>query len=53
MDVWGECSGVSNAEVHQEIEDVALKMNTKGGVGYDAHYIVHIDTRGRKARWRY
>ncbi len=53
MDVWGECSSVSNSTIRQKIENVALKMNTKGGVGYGAHYIVHIDTRGRKARWRY
>ena len=29
------------------------KINTKGGVGYGARYIVHINTRGNRARWKY
>ena len=39
--------------IRQRIEDVALQMNTKGGVGYEGAYIVHIDTRGTKSRWGY
>ncbi len=53
MDIWGHKDGVSDAVILQRIEEVALAMNTKGGVGYGATFIVHIDTRGTKARWRY
>jgi hypothetical protein len=53
MDLHGHKDGVSDAELLQALEDAALRINTKGGVGYGATYIVHIDTRGTKARWRY
>jgi hypothetical protein len=53
MDVFGECTGVPEKTIRQRIEDVALRLNTKGGVGSEGAYIVHIDTRGTKARWRY
>ena len=52
-DIYGKVYGVPDRTVRQAIEDVALKLNTKGGVGYGANYIVHIDIRGSKARWEY
>jgi len=53
MDLYGHKDGVSDAKLLQAIESTALRLNTKGGVGYDATYIVHIDTRGNKSRWKY
>lgn len=53
MDIWGVQDGVSKATVRSRLEKIALSMNISGGVGYGAAYIVHIDNRGVKARWRY
>lgn len=39
--------------IRQYMEDIAMDMNKYGGVGYGAYYIVHIDIRGNKARWKY
>lgn len=52
-DIYGKVYGVEDSVVRQTVEDVALKLNTKGGVGYGARYIVHVDIRGTKARWEY
>ena len=52
-DIYGKADGVTDSALRQEIEDIALDMNTKGGVGYGARYIVHVDIRGYKARWEY
>lgn len=52
-DIYGHLDGVEDAVIRDYIEDVALRLNTKGGVGYGAHYIVHVDVRGVKARWEY
>ena len=52
-DIYGKCDGVSDAEIRDHLEEIALKMNVSGGVGYGAHYIVHVDVRGKKARWSY
>ena len=53
MDVWGHKDGVKDSVIRKRIEDVALSMNTRGGIGYEGTYIVHIDTRGSKSRWGY
>jgi hypothetical protein len=53
MDIYGQCDGVKASVIRQKIEDVALKLVTKGGVGSEGSYIVHIDTRGTKSRWEY
>ena len=52
-DIYGKLDGVSDAELRQAIEDIAMRVNTKGGVGYGARYIVHVDIRGKNARWKY
>lgn len=52
-DIYGKLDGVADAEIRQHLEDIALEMNVSGGVGYGAKYIVHVDVRGTKARWRY
>lgn len=52
-DIYGKVRGMDDAVIRQAIEDIAMKMNTKGGVGYGARYIVHVDIRGNKARWKY
>lgn len=52
-DIYGKLAGVKDSELRQEIENIALWLNTKGGVGYGAKYIVHVDIRGKKARWKY
>ena len=52
-DIFGKCDGVSDAEIRDHLEEIALKMNVSGGVGYGARYIVHVDVRGTKARWKY
>ena len=52
-DIYGKLAGVKDSELRQEIENIALWLNTKGGVGYGAKYIVHVDIRGKKARWQY
>lgn len=52
-DIYGKVYGVEDKVVRQAIEDIAVRLNTKGGVGYGARYIVHIDIRGSKARWKY
>lgn len=52
-DIYGKVYGVPDNVVRQTIEDIAMKLNTKGGVGYGANYIVHVDIRGTKARWKY
>lgn len=52
-DIYGKLDGVKDAEIRQHLEDIALEMNVSGGVGYGAKYIVHVDVRGTKARWKY
>ena len=52
-DIYGRLDGVDNAVLRDYIEDVAMRINTKGGVGYGANHIVHVDIRGREARWKY
>lgn len=52
-DIYGKVYGVDDAVVRQAIEDIAMRLNTKGGVGYGARYIVHVDIRGKEARWKY
>ena len=52
-DIFGKCDGVSDAEIRDHLEELALEMNVSGGVGYGARYIVHVDVRGTKARWKY
>lgn len=52
-DIMPKLAGVADATLRQECEDIALRLNTKGGVGYGARYIVHVDVRGNKARWKY
>jgi len=42
-----------NSKARAELEKNALSMNKYGGTGYGAHYIVHIDLRGKRARWKY
>lgn len=53
MDIFGKRPGVKDSVIRQYIEDVAMSMNIYGGVGYGARYIVHLDNRGNKARWKY
>lgn len=53
MDIFGKRPGVADSAIRQEIENIAMSMNIYGGVGYGARYIVHIDNRGNKARWKY
>lgn len=53
MDIYGIKDGVSRYEIRDYLEDIAMKLNNYGGVGYGAKYIVHIDTRCSKARWKY
>ena len=53
MDIYGIKDGVSRYDIRQHLEDIAMSMNKYGGVGYGAKYIVHIDTRCTKARWKY
>ncbi len=53
LDIYGQKTGVAQSTIRKYIETIALSMNTKGGVGYGATYIVHIDTRGSRARWKY
>lgn len=53
MDIYGIKAGVSRYDIRQHLEDIAMKLNKFGGVGYGAKYIVHIDTRCSKARWKY
>lgn len=53
MDMFGRCAGVADSVIRKAIESAAQKLNTKGGVGGGARYIVHIDTRGSRSRWRY
>lgn len=52
-DIYGKLAGVPDKTIRQEIENIALWLNTRGGVGYGATYIVHVDVRGKKARWKY
>lgn len=52
-DIYGKLAGVADATLRQKIEDVAMSLNVSGGVGYGATYIVHVDVRGKKARWKY
>ena len=52
-DIYGKLDGVADAEIRQHLQDIALEMNVSGGVGYGARYIVHVDVRGTKARWKY
>lgn len=52
-DIFGRCEGVKDAEIRDHLEEVALKLNVSGGVGYGARYIVHVDVRGSRARWEY
>ena len=52
-DIYGKADGVEDSVVRKHLEGIALDMNTKGGVGYGAKYIVHVDIRGYKARWEY
>lgn len=53
MDMFGRCAGVADSVIRKAIESAAQKLNTKGGVGGGARYIVHIDTRSSRSRWRY
>lgn len=53
LDLWGESDGVLNSVIRKQIQVVALSMNQYGGVGYNGRLIVHVDTRGHKARWSY
>ena len=52
-DIYGHVDGVADSAIRQHLEDLALEMNVSGGVGYGARYIVHVDVRGTKARWKY
>ncbi len=52
-DIVPKLAGVSDKVLRQECEDIALKLNVSGGVGYGANYIVHVDVRGNRARWEY
>ncbi len=52
-DILPKLAGVSDAVLRQECENIAMVLNTNGGVGYGARYIVHVDVRGNKARWEY
>lgn len=52
-DIYGKLAGAKDAVLRQAIEDLAMSLNVRGGVGYGATYIVHVDVRGRKARWKY
>lgn len=53
MDIYGIHPSVDQKIIRKYIEDIAMRLNTKGGVGYGARYIVHIDMRGVKSRWKY
>lgn len=52
-DIYGKLAGVKDAVLRQAIEDLAMSLNVSGGVGYGATYIVHVDVRGKRARWKY
>lgn len=52
-DIIPKLADVSDKVLRQECEDIALKLNVSGGVGYGANYIVHLDVRGSRARWEY
>lgn len=52
-DIYGKLSGTPDATIRQAIEDIALSLNVSGGVGYGARYIVHVDVRGKRSRWKY
>lgn len=52
-DIFGTNPEYSDKIIRDRIEQAALQLATKGGVGYGARWIVHIDTRGSKARWKY
>lgn len=52
-DIYAKMAGVKDSELRQELENIALWLDTKGGVGYGAKYIVHVDIRGKRARWQY
>ena len=52
-DIYGTNPKYTDKAIRDRIEQVALQLATKGGVGYGARWIVHIDTRGIKARWKY
>ena len=45
--------GCNDATARLRLEKNALSMNKYGGTGYGAKYIVHLDTRGNRARWKY
>lgn len=49
-DICGKLAGVKDSALRQEIENIALWMNIKGGVGYGEKYVAHIYIRGKKAR---
>jgi peptidoglycan hydrolase-like protein with peptidoglycan-binding domain len=53
LDIWGRKNGVADSVIRNRLENIALELNKYGGVGYGARYIVHIDTRGKRARWKY
>jgi len=52
-DIYGTNPKYTDKAIRDRIEQVALQLATKGGVGYGARWVVHIDTRGVKARWKY
>lgn len=52
-DIYAKLDGVKDSVLRQRLEDLALEMNPYGGVGYGARYIVHVDMRGKRARWKY
>ena len=45
--------GCSDSKIRALLEKFALSLNKFGGVGYGARYIVHVDLRGKKSRWKY
>jgi hypothetical protein len=53
IDIYPTNPNVPFKTLRQYVEDVSLDLNKYGGVGYGAAYIVHIDIRGNKARWKY
>lgn len=52
-DVYAKLEGVKDSVLRDRLEELAMDMNVSGGVGYGARYIVHVDVRGKKARWKY
>lgn len=53
LDLFGRSGEVKDSIIRQKIEDVAMKIGTKCGIGYGGRHVVHMDTRGRADRWKY